>query len=416
MENNYEVPLGRFQSLLNKAMYTQEGLDIFPKFFVTFDTHCATPAQADAIQFQKHLDSLGDSAPFPAYVMEYAVGNGNWATSFLGYMKANGILPRISFIASDISPHFLTNLSQQLSTDFPQVTIELLEGDAPLVQPSQKPLYVRLNELWDDLYTAHLFMKDGRLHERYVTASIQGKPIKVYDLEETLAVPENRHNVRHQKTLKPVEIAHFPYPHLVAEQVRHMQDGDYMTINLGAIRHLEALVNILHNLGYVDVFDYGTISPRGVPEHRRMIDRGAGKHEYHLSSDVNFYLMAKIAEEFGFKVHLETQKEHISEALGQRYTPLLSVVHAINFYYSIPSVWTKYGQDVLEDEQSSLIRSIREMFGNRNNIFVSEQELRNFVEKVRKVVDPERYSQVSRTILGQLRKTEEDFIHMRLTR
>ena len=302
-------------------------------------------AIADAVaEFRKLLQDLESRSQLPPelFVLEIGVGTGEratrWLDTFREMDRAQGThyYPRLRFLLADYSMPTLNRAMERLKghrelTSF--LAVDALDPFKSLSFLRYKVLYIHLTNVYDNLPTDELVLRDGRLYMVEVRASIKIPDVERICLQSSISKENFNRCVRRLLEIGP---EHFSDDGLGVAFWRSVWDGIRLEERMVALdnpadaplpagmrpSHIENLIAdapsdlrfqlssgaaesflntipLLHPRGYLQVQDIFV---------ERLVDylhgfRGPGKLDGSIVNWVNGALLAEVGEQAGYDVH-----------------------------------------------------------------------------------------------------------------
>lgn len=344
-------PLGDFQPAdywqthANAIFYGIQGPGIHDHF-QTFVSRDHRLAHALAEQFFDSVCSQQITGPLG--VMEWGIGNGNLAGSFLSFLKSQDsegkVYPRLRYHLCDFSEEILNGARNQPrlqehleQTEFIQVNAESGKIDSKI------PVHqIISNEIWDDLATKVLVKLNGEFLEEYLQPHFDPAQVPLTfndfadafrekNLERLKALPAFLEHIHWERTLRKTNLEDLPHAGEIKTHFEKIDDRVPVPVNTGAFNTLENAHNLLadSSCGYTG-FDYGML---GFEELNRVGRPYFKLYGGQYTNMVNFPLLKSIGEALGFtNITLNPQQSFVSSQLGE---PVLSAVDLVQAHPNI---------------------------------------------------------------------------------
>ncbi len=344
-------PLGDFQPAdfwqthVNAIFYGIQGPGIHDHF-QTFVSRDHRLAHALAEQF---FDSVTQS-PIngPLHIMEWGVGNGNLAGSFLSCLKIRDsegrVYPRLRYSLCDFSEEILkgARLQPRLEDHLGQTDFIHMDAEADDVTPDSPVHQIISNEIWDDLATKVLVKLDGQFLEEFLQPYLDpthsplpfdefAEVFKDKNLEQLKSLPAFLDKIHWKRTLRKTDIANLPHADEIKTHFENIDDRIPVPVNTGAFQTLKRANDLLaeSSLGYTG-FDYGML---GFEELNRVGRPYFKLYGGQYTNMVNFPLLKTVGEGLGFShTTLEPQQAFVSSQMGE---PVLSAVDLVQAHPNI---------------------------------------------------------------------------------
>ena len=195
------------------------------------------------------------------------------------------------------------------------------------------------HELGDDLGTTTMVLRGGRFLELNLRPVLKaGQVVAELETRDKLVLGDPgklaklmeekdweglkrfemgfQKGIRYDSEYKEVDWERIPRGEVVKEFIGRMGEGVLVGVCVGFAKHLERLHEVLKKGGRYRFFDYGWGTEEDVL--REQYPQTRQSAEGHITSDMNFPLVLKVAEAIGFKVvEFRTQQEFVSRAFGE---------------------------------------------------------------------------------------------------
>ncbi|MGB9635282.1 MAG: SAM-dependent methyltransferase [Candidatus Micrarchaeia archaeon] len=295
------IRFDRLQERVNISYY-RKVQDIYADF-KTFGS-CSKVPYANAIEFLHNFYDTWDGHS-EINVYELGVGNGLFALNFLdGIAKVighkNPFLKHMNYFLCDVS---FNNISFNVEKNLAKFNIDFIPVNiSKSISFLRKPLYVRSNEMYDDI-PARIFVKD-------------------------------RDGIKEVFYNNDLDYEYYPAKGISAQVLSHVSKmplGYHIPAN---IKCSDSICNIAKRIlpgGYFDVYDYGFSSISEVKEFSKDAWNAniIRKYGTQLTVDINFMLLSSILFEKGIDHTLSTQKSYTELILGEK----LFYLELDNLYY-----------------------------------------------------------------------------------
>ncbi|MCA9482843.1 MAG: hypothetical protein KC553_03820 [Nitrospina sp.] len=344
-------PLGDFQTAdvwqthVNAIFYGIQGPGIHDHF-QTFVSRDHRLAHALADRFFDHAKSAASTGPL--HVMEWGVGNGNLAGSFLSRLKAldsgETVYPQLTYSLCDFSDEILKGArlhpKLQEHADRTRFVAMNAETDAPV---QQDPVHqIISNEIWDDLATRVVVKLNGEFLEEYLQPCIDPArcplPFAEFEtcfqerrLDELKADPGFLEHIHWERSLRKTEIGDWPEAPAIETHFQKIDDRIPVPVNTGAFQTLRQAFDLLApgSMGYTG-FDYGML---GVPELNQVGRPYFKLYGGQYTNMVNFPLLRDVGERVGFSaITLQPQRDFVASDVNE---PVISAVDLVQAHPKI---------------------------------------------------------------------------------
>ncbi len=340
-------PLGDFQSSdfwqthVNAIFYGIQGPGIHDHF-QTFVSRDHRLAHALAERFYQSVTQSSISGPLR--IMEWGVGNGNLAGSFLSFLKAHDtegrVYPRLRYSLCDFSEEILKGARRQprLEDHLEQVDFVHMNAEAGDVA-SESPVHqIISNEIWDDLATKVLVKLDGQFLEEFLQPHLDPTHITLpfdefadafreKDLDRLKTLPAFLDHIHWERTLRKSNLADLPHADEIKNHFENIEERIPVPVNTGAFQTLKRASDLLaeSSFGYTG-FDYGML---GFEELNRVGRPYFKLYGGQYTNMVNFPLLKSIGESLRFtNITLKPQHLFVSDSLGEPVLSALDLVQA----------------------------------------------------------------------------------------
>ncbi len=340
-------PLGDFQSAdfwqthVNAIFYGIQGPGIHDHF-QTYVSRDHRLAHALAEQFLGFASQTAPSGPLT--IMEWGIGNGNLAGSFLSCLKSRDeegrVYPRLRYHLCDFSEEILRGARQQprLEEHLGQVEFVHMNAEDGDVESDSPVHQIISNEIWDDLATKVLVKLDGQFLEEYLCPHLDPADTRLpfdafveafqsKDLECLKELAPFLDKIHWERTLQKADISDLPHTGEIKNHFEKIDERIPVPVNIGAFQTLKRAHDLLadDSFGYTG-FDYGML---GFEELNR-----AGRPYFKLyggqyTNMVNFPLLKTVGDSLGFtNITLEPQHTFVGRHTGDTVISAIDLVQA----------------------------------------------------------------------------------------
>lgn len=309
------------------------------------DGHNAAAIEDAVSEFRERLKGLDSRGQLPEelFVLEIGVGTGERALRWLDTFRemdrdqATAFYPRLRFLVADYAMPTLNRAMAKLGAHQELTSYLAVDAINPFKSLSflrYKVLYIHLTNVYDNLPTDEVALRDGRLHRIEVRASIRASDVGRICANVGMDLRDFPRSVRRLLEIGPTHVfeddrgvafwqdvwagirldermiaidslADAPVPGL---RPSHFEDlladapGDLrFQLSSGAAESFLNTIPLLHPAGYLQVQDIFT---------ERLVDylhgfRGPGKMDGSIVNWVNGALLAEVGEQAGYDVHFE---------------------------------------------------------------------------------------------------------------
>ncbi|MCX5694401.1 MAG: ROK family protein, partial [Candidatus Omnitrophica bacterium] len=349
-------PIGDIYAFLNNLYYQTKGARAL-KDFVTAVSADAFVPEIDAKEFYQHLLSLDERGCLPEeiIVLEIGIGNAQNAINFIRAFRCldeesqKGYFSRLQYRMCDFSEQMLADARSMpvFSQDLNGV-VTFIHLDALSQPPFAKGeiLLYRHNELYDDLPGQVIIEKRyGEIFEVYGSLRAR-RNCAIIDKDWAVISPEQfrkeywpdpkKLSQLHESYVDIVEITEELCPSdletifsgyadidksvvvpVLNETLDKFSEGR-IPVNMGAVINLVNYLSILNEYGYVQFYDYGFESMAEYADTYLGETVQTRRFSLNATVDVNFELLKKIAEAFGFEAEMDRQYQHLSLVSRQK--------------------------------------------------------------------------------------------------
>jgi len=357
------LPLGDFkpadewQTHVNEIFYGIQGPGIHNHFqtYVSRDHRLAHALAEDYFQQARKRTSKSQHR----FVMEWGVGNGNLAGSFLSHLQSIDteaqVYPHTRYILCDFSMEILRGARNNPRLKNHAGKFFTIQIDANSMDCFRKQTVDKVisNEIWDDLATKVLLKQDDSLFEEYLQPLIDPDDAGMdFDRFTKLFNEKNLDSLKHcpqvlplifwERTYQRVDIEDWPQADVLQVHVDHLENGTPVPINLGALTTLRRARHLLTDdgLGYTGM-DYGMYSLQELNlSGRPYFNLYGGQYTFM----VNFELLGDWGKATGYtSVEKEYQHRYVGKHLHDR---VISVVELVQTHNDAPDM-PPWDRDIL---------------------------------------------------------------------
>ncbi len=351
------LPSDKWQTHVNAIFYGTLGSGIHDHFqtYVSRDYRLAYSLAEDF--YRKAL--IQEESSKTLFVLEWGVGNGNLASSFLDRLKEideNGVIyPRIKYILCDFSPEILKAVKNNPRLQKHQDRSAAIQVDAESMKCFKPNSVFKIisNEIWDDLACKALLLDEDLIYEEYLQPLLDPTQIPIQwdeflplfnqkNLERLSEFPPFLGNIKWERTYQRVDISDWPFAREIQSHLDQLTDENPIPINLGAFETLETAFNLLaeNSLGYTGM-DYGMLTVEDVKVMGRpYFNLYGGQYTFM----VNFPLMESVSKAIGFSDTTKQYQHHFVEL--QLKNPVISVLELLQSHPKI-TMMEPWERDVL---------------------------------------------------------------------
>lgn len=344
-------PLGEFQTAdvwqthVNAIFYGIQGPGIHDHF-QTFVSRDHRLAHALADRFYDHAKSAAPTGSLN--VMEWGVGNGNLAGSFLSRLQAldsdNAVYPRLTYSLCDFSDEILkgARAHPKLVVHEDRTRFVSLNAEADRVTREEPVHQIISNEIWDDLATRVVVKLGGEFLEEYLMPCIDPArcplPFDEFetafqqrDLDKLKADPGFLEHIHWERNLQKTDLADWPEADVLDAHFQKIDDRIPVPVNIGAFKTLRQAFGILapDSMGYTG-FDYGMLGLRELNQVGRPYFKLYGGQYTNM---VNFPLLKDVGEAVGYtSIQLLPQRDFVASDVNE---PVISAVDLVQAHPKI---------------------------------------------------------------------------------
>jgi SAM-dependent MidA family methyltransferase len=340
------LPSDRWQTHVNAIFYGTIGSDIHDHF-QTYVSRDYRLAYSLAKEFFIKATVSGEIDK-TLFVLEWGVGNGNLASSFLDRLKEideEGLVyPRIKYVLCDFSPEILKVVINNSRLKKHEGRFVAVQVDAESMKCFKPKSIFKIisNEIWDDLSCKAILLDEDLIYEEYLQPYLDPSQVpmdwdeflvlfKEKNLERLRELPLFLGAIRWERNYQRVDISDWPFADEIQSHIDQLTDENVIPINVGAFESLKTAFNLLSekNIGYTGM-DYGMLSIEDVREMGRpYFNLYGGQYTFM----VNFPLLEKVAKTIGFTEAFTQYQHHFVECQLQE-----SVISVLELLQSHPKV------------------------------------------------------------------------------
>lgn len=336
LEKNFR-PIASPKSIVNRIntlYYKLRGTDL------RFDT-MKTEWWIDTYEFFDHLKSLDEAGNLPQTIITHGwgIGRGIEELQFFRHFKSldevgkTNYYSRIRHILGDFSIKMLKEVASSTMRFHSDITkYVLFDASEPLPLKQGSALFIWHKELYDDLPGNQILVyKEGKFFEKWARGMFNSN-IKIKTIEGKTVTPsrflvmfkDNKDleslnpdfliSIGWEEALKEIDIEAHNYGKLIKEMCHGIKEDFAFPVNLGGISNMLEAIKLLDKErgGRLIIYDYGFVIPEVYS--REAKDEGNKSHPIYVISgqpttDVNFWLLKRIAEEAGASVVIEKSRE-----------------------------------------------------------------------------------------------------------
>ncbi len=396
------LPSDKWQTHVNAIFYGTLGSGIHDHF-QTYVSRDYRLAYSLAEEFYREAIAQ-EGKDKNLFVLEWGVGNGNLASSFLDRLKEIDeeklIYPRIKYVLCDFSPEILKAVTNNPRLQKHQGRFAPIRVDAEAMRCFKANSIFKIisNEIWDDLACKALLLDEGLIYEEYLQPYLDPNHIPI-DWEEFLNLFKQKNldqlrelplflgAIQWERTYQRVDISDWPYAKEIQAHLDQLTDENPVPINLGAFETLQTAFNLLaeDNLGYTSM-DYGMLSVEDVREMGRpYFNLYGGQYTFM----VNFPLMESVGKTIGFSETFKQYQHHFVEV--QLKNPVISVLELLQSHPKV-AMMEPWERDVLMLQTLNAFNGIyKSPYKNQMNYPPMPGSPKKFVKKMEmlsKKLDP----------------------------